>query len=434
MNEYERHMGAAGDPAGAGNTSGSDRERSPEEIQREIEMTRERMSQNIDQLGEKLSPENLKRQAKDAITGKAQDMVNNVGYQARDTGSRVFDFIRDNPLPVAAVGLGAVWLVQQRNRSEISGDRMARFAYTGPERRRDYSAYAGSGSSGREGQFDQSAFGTSSFSEGTSQYEGRRERADEFGFYESEESQRARRLPGMVRENPLLLAALGFGAAWLLQQRGRGELSGDRMASGTYGERRGSGIGGRIAERAGHIKDTVSEAASNVAERAGELAGGARERAGDLAGSARERVSNVGTGARERAGNLGSRARERTQRARGGLEHMMEDNPLAVAAGAAILGLTIGLLVPESDRENRLMGPARDNLVDRAQTTARRVKDAAVEAGQEVREVVREEVQYRAPEIKSTLKDAAKSVTSEVKDAAGRVKEQAKQAAKDRPV
>jgi ElaB/YqjD/DUF883 family membrane-anchored ribosome-binding protein len=309
MNEYERHMGAAGDPAGAGNLSGGDRERSPEEIQREIELTRERMSQNIDQLGEKLSPENLKRQAKEAITGKAHDMVNNVGYQARDTGSRVFDFIRENPLPVAAVGLGAVWLIQQRNRSEISGDRMARFAYTGPERRRE-------------------------------------------------------------------------------------------------------GIKGRIADRAGQIRESVSGAASGVAERAGELAG-----------TAREKVSGLGTGAREQG-----------RRARGGLEHMMEDNPLAIAAGAAILGLAIGLLVPESEREHRLMGATRDGLVDRAQSTARRVKDAAVEAGQEVREVVRQEVEYRSPEIKSALKDAAQTVGAEVKEAAGRVKDQAKQAAKDRPV
>jgi ElaB/YqjD/DUF883 family membrane-anchored ribosome-binding protein len=309
MNEYERHMGAAGDPAGAGSASDKDRERRPEEIQREIELTRERMSQNIDQLGEKLSPENLKRQAKDAITGKAHDMVNNVGDQARDTGSRVFDFIRENPLPVAAVGLGAVWLVQQRNRSEISGDRMARFAYTGPERRRE-------------------------------------------------------------------------------------------------------GLKGRIADRAEHLRESVGGAASGVAERAGELAGNARERASDL----------------------GARAREKSRRARGGMENMMEENPLAVAAGAAILGLAIGLLVPESERENRLMGSTRDTLVDRAQNTARRVKDAAVEAGQEVREAVRQEVEDRAPEIKSSLKDAAQSVGAEVKDAAGRVKEQAKQAAKDRPV
>ena len=37
MNEYERHMGAAGDPAGAGSASGGNLERSPEEIQHDQE-------------------------------------------------------------------------------------------------------------------------------------------------------------------------------------------------------------------------------------------------------------------------------------------------------------------------------------------------------------------------------------------------------------
>src|SRR4029450_5695935 len=117
--------------------------------------------------------------------------------------------------------------------------------------------------------------------------------------------------------------------------------------------------------------------------------------------------------------------------ARGGMQDIMEDNPLAVAAGAAILGLCLGLLVPESERENRLMGPARDNLVDRAQATASRVKDAALEATNEVREAVREEAAFRAPEIKATVKDAAASVAEQAKDAANRMKEEAKQAARE---
>ena len=131
MNEYERQLG------GSGNGDPEARGRSPEEIEREIEATRERMGRDIDELGERLSPSNLKRQAKDAITGKAQDIANNVGESARYTGSRMMDFVYENTSLVAAMGLGAVWLIQQRNKSEISGDRMARFAYTGPERRRE---------------------------------------------------------------------------------------------------------------------------------------------------------------------------------------------------------------------------------------------------------------------------------------------------------
>ena len=90
-----------------------------------------------------------------------------------------------------------------------------------------------------------------------------------------------------------------------------------------------------------------------------------------------------------------------------------------------------GLLVPETEREQRLMGPARDDLMQRAQTTASRVKDAAMEAGQELRETVREEVSGIAPDIKASVKDAAQAVGEQVKEKAGRVKEEAKQAARE---
>ena len=207
-------------------------ERTPEEIERKIEATRERMSRDIDELGDRLSPDNLKRQAKEAITGKAHEMVSNVGAGARRTGFRMMDFIQENTSLVAAMGLGAVWLIQQRNRSEISGDRMARFAYTGPERR-------------------------------------------------------------------------------------------------------GNGITRRIAERADNVRhaigSAVDSATEGVSERAGELRERARERAGDLAGRAEE----LGSGARDRARELGHRAQEQTRRARGGLDRLMEENPLAVVAGVA---------------------------------------------------------------------------------------------------
>ena len=302
-------------------------ERTPQDIEREIEATRERMSRDIDELGDRLSPDNLKRQAKDAITGKAHEMVSNVGAGARRTGFRMMDFIQENTSLVAAMGLGAVWLIQQRHRSEISGDRMARFAYTGPERR-------------------------------------------------------------------------------------------------------GSGLTQRIADRAGDVRhaigSAVGSATETVSERAGELREQARDRAGDLA----ERAEELGSGARERARDLGHRAQEQTRRARGGVERLMKDNPLAVAAGIAAIGLAAGLLVPETERERRTLGPVRDDLAERAQTTASRIKDAAVEAGQEVKDAVQEEIKFRAPELKSTLSDAAQTVTQQVKESAGRVKEEAKQAAK----
>jgi ElaB/YqjD/DUF883 family membrane-anchored ribosome-binding protein len=287
----------------------SEQERTPDQIEQDIEATRERMSRDIDELGDRLSPDNLKRQAKEAITGKAHDMVNSVGAGARRTGFRMMDFIQENTSLVAAMGLGAVWLIQQRNRSEISGDRMARFAYTGPERR-------------------------------------------------------------------------------------------------------GSGLTQRIANRADDVRHAIGNAVGNATENVSERAG------------------EVGSDARERARELGHRAQEQTRRARTGMARLMEDNPLAVAAGVAVLGLAAGLLVPETERERNTLGPVRDDLAERAQTTASRIKDAAVEAGHEVKDTVQEEIKLRAPELKSTLSDAAQTVTQQVKESAGRVKEEAKQAAK----
>lgn len=291
-------------------------ERSPEEIELDIERTRERMSSNIDALGNRLSPENLKQHAKDAISGKAQDVVANVGDQARQTGSKVLEFITKNPLPVAAVGLGAIWLFTLRKGSEVSGDRMARFAYTGPERR---------------------------------------------------------------------------------------EPNGH------------PGLGRRLVDRAGSMRHAVSDAVSDAASHAG-------ERAGEL----KDRVQ-------ERAGELGHSAKDKARDARGGLEQMMHENPLALVAGAAVIGLALGMLLPETEPERKAMGSTRDELADRVQETASRVKDAAIDAGRDVKEAVRDEVSQRGPEVKHTLKDAAANVGQQIKESAGRVAQEAKQDVRQTP-
>jgi gas vesicle protein len=289
-------------------------DQTPQEIEHEIERTRERMSSNIDALGERLSPDNLKQQAKEAIAGKAQDMVANVGDQARLTGGRVIDFITENPLPVAAVGLGAIWLFSMRrgSRSEVSGDRMARFAYTGPERR---------------------------------------------------------------------------------QPDGR------------------PGLGRRLVDGADSVRHTVGDAASHAGQRLGELKDRAEERAGQLGGTAR------------------ARARD----AKGGARRMLQKNPLALAAGAVVLGVALGMLLPESEPENRLMGETRDELGDRISNVASRVKDAAIEAGRDVKETVREEIDQRAPEVTSTLREAAEHVKDQIKDSATAVAQEAKDEVKRPP-
>jgi ElaB/YqjD/DUF883 family membrane-anchored ribosome-binding protein len=275
--------------------------RHPEQIEREIEQTRERMSRDIDALGERLSPRNL-----------AHDAMDSVAQRARRTGTRFIDFVRENPLPVAAVGIGVTWFMTQRSKSPVSGDRMARYAYSGPERRST-------------------------------------------GFRE------------------------------------------------------------RVGEAASHARDAVSHAAGSAAERAGELGSGAMSHVQELGSGAKSRMRNLGTAARARAHDLGTSAR--TQAA---------ENPLAVAAGAAIIGLALGFLLPETRRENQVMGGTRDRLADRAGDAAHRVADATADAADEVKNTLKTELADRAPQVKGMAQDMARRVVDQAKDAAGRVKEQAK--------
>jgi gas vesicle protein len=311
MSEYERQSrDLAYEPTaqGTGSESGDKR---PEEIEREIEETRSRLSRDIDELGNKLSPQNLKEEAKSAIKDAAQGAVSNVGEQARRTGFRLVEVIRENPLPVIAVGAGVTWLLTQRSGSDVSGNRMARYAYTGSERRQ--------------------------------------------------------------------------GGSWQ------------------------SGIKGKVGGVVSEAKDTISETASGVAGRAGELKDRAGERIDDLSGEARRQSRRIKTN----------------------LEHAADSNPLFVAVGAAIVGLALGMLLPGTERENELMGSTRDELVDRAETTAERVKDAAVEAGRELKETVRSEIEEHKPEVKQVFQEAGQTVKDQVKESARRVKKEAKDAAKE---
>lgn len=70
----------------------------------EIERTRADMSETVDAIQNKLSPQNLKEQAKDRVKEAT------VG-RAQEAGSGVVETIRQNPLPAALTGIGFGWLL-----------------------------------------------------------------------------------------------------------------------------------------------------------------------------------------------------------------------------------------------------------------------------------------------------------------------------------
>jgi hypothetical protein len=88
---------------------------------------------------------------------------------------------------------------------------------------------------------------------------------------------------------------------------------------------------------------------------------------------------------RGRLGQVGSAARHQVDRARTGFEHMLEEQPLVLGAVAVALGAVLGATLPTSRVENRLLGPTREELQNRAGNYAReqweKAKEVAVSAG-----------------------------------------------------
>ena len=158
-----------------------------------------------------------------------------------------------------------------------------------------------------------------------------------------------------VKSNPIPAAMIGIGAAWLLM-KGRSESSTPRRRDYRYRTQNSYspyGMEGAVGTTGAGEYDSRTTGAAGAPE-----FGGAMERYGrDFNGGYSQPVS---------------------------VERIVRDNPLVVGAAAALVGVAIGLSVPASDTENRLMGEARDTVVDRARglatEAAEKVQDAAGQA------------------------------------------------------
>jgi ElaB/YqjD/DUF883 family membrane-anchored ribosome-binding protein len=84
----------------------------------------------------------------------------------------------------------------------------------------------------------------------------------------------------------------------------------------------------------------------------------------------------------------GQRMQDTTARAQHQARRMAYENPLMMGAVAAIAGLAIGMALPRTERENELMGEARDSLVERGRETVRDTAEKVQGVAQDVQRIV----------------------------------------------
>jgi uncharacterized protein YjbJ (UPF0337 family) len=268
------------------------------------------MSQTIDEIQERLSPQHIAQQAKDTVRdatiGKATTMVNDASDSAKGFGAGIIDTIKQNPVPAALAGFGIGWLFMSGRKS-------------GGTQTYGYRAYDyGSG----------------------------------YGYDRGQSSS-----PGIIGN----------------AQQAVGNVAG--QAQSTL-----ANVAGQAQGTAGNVAGQVQDAVGQVQDTAGQVVGQVQDTAGQLASGAQSVVRQAG----DTMSDLGSTAQFGMSQAGNGFQQMLRQNPLGVAAGALAIGLAVGLAIPETDKENEIMGPARDNLMQQAQEsvqqTAQKVQSVAQEA------------------------------------------------------
>ena len=178
-----------------------------------------------------------------------------------------------------------------------------------------------------------------------------------------------------VKRNPIPAAMAGIGIGWLLMNRSSGSSSrrssfdqarwtgsneyGQYAASGQYG---GSGQFGQFGSSQGSgqgLTDKASGAVDQVGQQAGQIVDQVGTKVGDVADQARSTAQQV-------PNQVGSVARDVQSNA----QRMVQQNPLAVGAIAVAVGTAIGMVLPKTQAEQRVLGPAAEKAITTAEQTA----------------------------------------------------------------
>jgi hypothetical protein len=162
----------------------------------------------------------------------------------------------------------------------------------------------------------------------------------------------------------------------------------DIAGQGQHGAR---GTLERAQETAGNVVNRAQETVGNVAERT-------QEAVGNVVDRTQETVSNVASQTQEAVGYIAGQAQYQAQRVEDRFQQALYENPLAVGAVALALGTAVGFSLPQTQRENELLGEARDTLIDRAQEVAQNTLEKVQQVAGDVMDQAQTTVQEKAKE------------------------------------
>jgi ElaB/YqjD/DUF883 family membrane-anchored ribosome-binding protein len=271
MDERTNQISTAADSA--------DYDENTEQLRADIEDTRADMSQTLNEIQERLSPENLMDQAKEAVreatigkvekamgrfgetlsevTEPALEMAGRAGNAIKEAGTTVGNQMWKNPIPLALIGLGVGMLVMKNYRGQSYGSSSAPRKLPQGQR----SNYA-MGDAGQAGQTQQS-MGTSTLNQVKETASDIANRSTQtFNELSTKAKDGASRVGEMMRENPLAAGAIAIAAGTAVGLM----IPSTRIENEYIGE-----TGERLVER---VEDVARDALGKVQDAAKQMAPG----------------------------------------------------------------------------------------------------------------------------------------------------------------
>lgn len=219
-----------------------------------------------------------------------------------------------------------------------------------------------------------------------------------------------------VRDNPLPVAIVGAGIAWMIVDQGRKDRAYatiDRTDSmphpvvteqaSSHGlhdpalpravEKNGDGspVRGRIGDAGARVKESVTSVKDSTRDQLTSAKNGAREKLVSASDTARDRLTSASDATRRRLSDVKSRSQQAASDASDKIGQSYRANPLVFGFGAAAAAAVIGALLPRTRREEDLLGDYAHQARDAAETALAKASDIAEKAG----ETIGDEMQKR---------------------------------------
>ncbi|MCW8086670.1 DUF3618 domain-containing protein [Sabulicella glaciei] len=344
----------------SGNTDPGDK--SPAELEREVEQTRNNVSETLDTLREKLRPS----QIMDEVMGEATDWIRGSG--GTEFVSNLGATVRDNPLPVVLIGVGVAWMLLGGRSSRDADD------YYDSQRTARAVPQGGSRSHTRTYRMQHEPVHSSAGPVRRFMNDARDAIASGPSAVASAVGDAASRAASAVSGAASSAASAVSGAAssaasTVSSAMPSGSSSSSSYGSSSYGS---SGSGGGIGAHVSHLTGQVGDMASDVADRA---------------------------------------ARQYRQA-----------EPFLYGALGLAIGAGIGALLPATEVENRLLGEKREAAFDAARESIDTVRHIAEDKIAEARDTIVETYEGAMEQLdRESLVDAPRIIA----DAASKVGEAA---------